>query len=183
MWSTYAGGFSADPGEITGPHQREQYHTPGEWIRTRPFPDYEHVDALLVVYGVSVDDMTLSVDLGVRNWGPKPHPYWISIHTKPPDFAWKNAELVADERFRVGTDREAFMQVNTEHYRIGHTQETRRELAVELPTGYTREWILRAQVWSYKAGVRRPTDFHDETFIDPPNKNGVMDQESLCAMG
>lgn len=167
VWASYEGGFAADPGGITGPHQRDQYVDPGGWIADRPFPDYEHVDATGEVYAATVEAGALTATVGVKNWGPKPHPYWATIEAKPPGADWSDARLLADERFRVGTDREAFAEVAAGGRRVGNTEETRRELTVALPAGYDDEWDLRLQVWSYRAGVRTEQDFHDEVSIEP----------------
>ena len=175
VWATYEGGFAADPGSITGPHQRQQYVDPGGWIADRPYPDYEHVDATGDVYTATTDGDTLTVEVGVKNWGPKPHPYWASIEAKPPNHEWESdqTQLLADERFRVGTDREAFARVEAGGRRVGATQETRRNLDVELPEEFSSDWDLRLQVWSYDAGVRRDEDFHNEQPIDPANPSDV----------
>lgn len=166
-WSSYEGGFAADPGGITGPHQRHQYAEPGGWIADRPFPDHEHVDATVDVYTATVEGEALSVHVGVKNWGPKPHPYWVSVEAKPPSAEWTDARLLADERFRVGTDREAVARVDAGGRRVGHTQETRRELTMGLPDAYGPDWDVRVQGWSYPAAVRTAEDFHDEQTIDP----------------
>lgn len=167
LWSTYEGGFSADPAGITGPHQRHQYADPGGWIVDRPFPDHDHVDATVDVYTSSVEGDALTVHVGVKNWGPKPHPYWASVETKPPGADWDDARLLADERFRVGTDREAFARVEAGGRRVGHTRETRRGLTMALPDDYERDWDVRVQVWSYRADVRTAEDFHDERTVSP----------------
>ena len=173
VWSTYEGGFSSDPAGITGPHQRHQYSDPGGWIADRPYPDHEHVEATGEVYTASIEGDALTVDVGVKNWGPKPHPYWASIETKPPTADWAAAHRLTDQRFRVGTDREAFARVDAGGQRVGNTQETRREITVGLPDDYAPAWDVRLQVWSYRAEVRTESDFHDERAIEPLAVTGV----------
>lgn len=167
VWSTYEGGFSDSPGGNTGPFQRGHYDDPGGKIADRLYADYKHLDATVAVENATIAGDALTVHLGVRNWGPKPHPFWASIEAKPPDADWADAVRLSDQRFRVGTDFEAFVDAQAEGERVGTTEETRTETTVGLPDGYDESWAVRVRVWNYPADLRRPRDLQDEQIVEP----------------
>lgn len=167
VWASYEGGFSDAPGANSSAFQRRHFGEPGPDIEADQYPDFEHVDGTVEVYDASVVGEALTVDVGVKNWGPKPHPYWVSITAEPPAAERDDTVVLTDERFRVGTDREAFVRVNAGGERVGNTEETRSEITTALPEGYDDDWTLRASVWSYAADVRRAQDFHDDQVVDP----------------
>jgi hypothetical protein len=136
VWATYEGGFSDAPGGNTGPFQRRHYDDPGGRVADRLYPDHERVDATVEARNATVAGDALTIHLTVRNWGPKPHPFWASVTAEPPDADWTDAARLADRRVRVGTDFEAFADVQASGERTGETEETEPEVTVGLPDGY-----------------------------------------------
>lgn len=167
VWSTYEGGFSDSPGGNTGPFQRSHYRDPGSKIADRLYAGHEQIDATADVRNATVAGDALTVHLGVRNWGPKPHPFWASVEVKPPDADWADGTVRSDQRFRVGTDFEAFVDRQARGERVGETAEKQTEVTVPLPEGYDENWGVRVRVWNYPAAVRRAHDLQDERAVEP----------------